>query len=479
MKCFKILITLMLATSSGGIALPQKPNILLLCVDDLRPELNCFDVPYVHSPNIDRLAAEGRAFLRHYVNAPSCGPSRYTMLTGRFGPVGNRALFERAQKMRTHPEAVFPSMPEWFRSHGYVTVSVGKVSHHPGGWGGEGWNDNTVVEMPQAWSRPLMPTGAWQTPRGAMHGAAHGFHLSDPGGRRVFESAKGDDSIYPDGLITDEALTQLGELTEDDAPFFLAVGLIKPYLPFAAPEKYYELYEGVELPPIPYPTKPAERTTWFNSGEFMKYNRRGKDPRTNAEFAAEVRRHYLACVSYADTQVGRILKKLKETGADKNTLIVLWGDHGWHLGEHAVWGKHTLFEESLRSPLVIQYPSIAAPGEKTEAMVQTVDIFPTLCALSGIPIPDFTQGISLQPILDDPRGNGHPAVAYLGEATTLRTATHRLVLHQDGYVELYDHTSPEKETRNVADAHPGIVRKMKASLEKQLNRYGSGSTDFI
>lgn len=449
---------------------PSKPNILLLCVDDLRPELASFGADYIKSPNMDRLAAAGRPFLRHYANAPSCGPSRYTLLTGRYGPTGNNALFQRASKIEKRPDSVPPSMPEWFRTHGYTTVSVGKVSHHPGGRGGSNWDDESVIEMPNAWDRHLMPVGEWQHPRGAMHGLANGEIRIKAGKMDVFQNTEGSDSIYPDGLITEEALKQLGNLSKKgEKPFFLAVGFIKPHLPFGAPKKYYDLYEGVDLPPIPHPEKPKGKTTWHGSGEFMNYNRWGKDPRKNAEFATDVRRHYAACVSYADAQVGRILEKLKETGADQNTIIILWGDHGWHLGEHAIWGKHTLFEEALHSPLIVYHPAIDTPGEKSEAVVGTLDIFPTLCELSGIPVPDFIQGVSLKPMLKNPHAPGHSTIGYLGASTTLRTDTHRLVLHKNGTVELYDHTTPEKETRNIANDHPKLVNTLKTKLKQRLN----------
>ena len=440
-------------------------NVLLICVDDLRPELKSFGADYIHSPNIDRLAAEGRPFSHHYVNAPSCGPSRYTMLTGRYGSAGNDAIFKRAQRIAKDPKSVPPSMPEWFRQHGYTTVSVGKVSHHPGGLGGDDWNDPAVIEMPNAWSRHLMPVGEWQHPRGAMHGLAHGEIRVKANQMAVFQTADGPDTIYPDGLITDESLRQLDDLTSTpDKPFFLAVGILKPHLPFGAPRKYMDLYEGVELPPIPHPEKPAGLSTWHGSGEFMAYNRWGKDPRTDAAFADEVRRHYAACVSYADAQVGRILDKLKQTGADKNTVVVLWGDHGWNLGEHAIWGKHNLFEEALRSPLIIRDPGMKAPGVRSDAVVETLDIFPTLCELTELPMPAFAQGVSLRPMVEDATAAGHTAVAYQNNARTLRTAQHRIVVHKNGKVELYDHTGKDKETINVADQYPAIVKSLKAQL---------------
>jgi iduronate 2-sulfatase len=447
----------------------QKPNILLICVDDLRPELNSFGAKHISSPNIDRLAAKGASFLRHFVNAPSCGPSRYTLLTGQYGPPDNYALFSRAEKMAQNIEKIDPSMPEWFRTHGYTTVSVGKVSHHPGGRGGDNWNDSTIIEMPDAWVRHLLPVAEWEHPRGIMHGLAFGEIRHDAGDMDVFQSAEGDDGIYPDGIITDEALNQLRVLTADeDKPFFLAIGIIKPHLPFGAPQSYFDRYEGIKLPSIAHPQKPEGRTTWHGSNEFIKYNRWGRDPNKDTVFADEVRRHYAACVSYADAQVGKIFAELKRTGADKNTIIVLWGDHGWHLGEHAIWGKHSLFEESLHSPLIIHYPGMKHEGSRTNALVETLDIFPTLCDLTGIEMPGFTQGVSLKYILENPNSTGHPALGYWRSDTTYRTATHRLSLHKDGFVELYDHTTPENETKNVADKHPELVEKLKQELRTKL-----------
>jgi iduronate 2-sulfatase len=386
------------------------------------------------------------------------------LLTGRYGPYGNSALFNRAKKRSSEPDAFPPSMPEWFREHGYTTVSVGKVSHHPGGRGGGDWDDDGLIEMPGAWDRHLMPCGEWQHPRGAMHGLANGEIRLKAGDMDLFQATEGPDSIYPDGLIAEEGLNQLEQLASQDKPFFLAVGLIKPHLPFGAPKKYLDLYEGVELPPIPHPDKPE--AGWHKSGEFMKYNRWGRDPRKDDAFATEVRRHYAACVSYADKHVGDILTRLKETGADRNTVVILWGDHGWHLGEHAIWGKHSLFEESLRSPLIVAYPGVAAPGAPTDAVVETLDIFPTLCDLTGVPKPGFEQGVSLVPNLKDPKAPGHPAVSYTQEKT-IRTDRYRLVLGK-GTAKLYDHDSMEKETQDMAGKQPEMVEELKQLLFEKL-----------
>lgn len=445
----------------------RPPNVLLLCIDDLRPELGCYGVDYIRTPHIDRLASEARVFDRHYVQAPTCGASRYTLLCGKYGPGDNDAIFKRIEGVST------PTMPEVFREAGYITVSVGKVTHHPGGYGGPNWNDESIVEMPNAWVRQVMPVGKWQHPRGAMHGLADGEIRVNAGEMDLFQSAEGYDDNFPDGLIAETAVRELDELAaaSDTEPFFLAVGIIRPHLPFGAPAKYFAPYREATLPPIPHPEKPSGQSTWHGSGEFMKYHRWGRDPREDSEFATEVRRHYAACVSYADAMAGRLLSRLEELGIADNTIVLLWGDHGWHLGEHAVWGKHTLFEESLRSPLIIRAPGIAAKGERTEAIVETVDVFPTLCELAGLEVPDYADGESLVPLLKnaDAEPGDNLAVSYRNEKLrTLRTDRYRLIEHPKDFVELYDHLSPDGETKNVADSNPEIVAELKAKLAEKM-----------
>lgn len=445
-------------------------NVLLLCVDDLRPELACFGKDYIHSPNIDQLAAKGLRFQRHYVQAPTCGASRYALLTGKYGPGSNDALFARAKQLAKNSFKVSPSMPAWFRGNGYTTVSVGKVSHHPGGRGGADWNDDSVPEMPNSWDRHLLHAGPWQHPRGAMHGLAHGEIRGDASKMDLFQSIEGDDSIYPDGLIVDESIRQLDALASDNKPFFLAVGIIRPHLPFGAPKKYMQPYLDANLPAIPHPEKPTGKTTWHGSGEFMKYNRWGRNPNEDPGFATEVRKHYAACVSYADAQVGRVLKRLEELSLSDSTIVVLWGDHGWHLGEHAVWGKHTLFEESLRSPLIIHARGLESAGRSTDAIVETIDVFPTLCDLANLPQPDFVDGVSLQPILKSPETGGdetggHLAVSYFKNARTIRDESYRLIVHDNGVQELYDHSSNGRATENIADFHSDVVTRLKAKLD--------------
>lgn len=443
-------------------------HVVMLCVDDLRPDLGCYGVPHASTPHIDKLAAGGRIFSRHYVQAPTCGASRYALLTGLYGPRGNDALMSRAK----HLDPKRPSLPEVFRQAGFTTVAVGKISHHPGGLGGKNWNDPQVVEMPGAWDRQPLNCGPWRHPEGLMHGLADGA-VRGKTPYPACESKVGPDSIYPDGRITATAMDELRTLAAAGKPFFLAVGWIRPHLPFGAPQRWHDIHQDTPLPPISHPERPKGLTTWHESGEFRRYDHGGLDPNKDADYADRVRRHYAACVSYADAQVGQVMDLLAELGLDRNTVVVLWGDHGYHLGEHAVWGKHTLFEESLRAPLIVRHPGIAMAGATSAAVVETIDLFPTLCGLAGIETPKFLPGVSLQPQLKDPAVEGRAAVSYDFRRETLRTPRYRLVRHQPQKgkppaFELYDHESPEGETRNLADSRPSVVAELVGQLDARL-----------
>lgn len=448
------------------------PNVLLICIDDLRPELGCYGKSYIQSPAIDRLAQHSVLYRHHYVQAPTCGASRYALLTGRYGTANNGALFRRAERI-SKGQDVPPSLPQWFRQNGYETVSIGKVSHHPGGRGGPDWNDPQQPEMPNAWDLAHAPAGEWQHPRGWMHGLANGEIRRQAGQMAVFQHHDGPDAAYPDGLTVPLAQSELERLGRQNQPFLLAVGLLRPHLPFGAPARDFQRYESVDLPPIPHPEKPQPPSTWHRSGEFMKYQRWGRDPNNDAEFADQVRRHYAACVTFADRQVGRLLQSLRDQSLDSNTIVVIWGDHGWHLGEHAVWGKHTLFEESLRAPLIIHDPrqKESKSGAIMDEVVETVDVFPTLCHLSGLPLPEDLHG-SILPGFSDGASTANRersgfAVSYFGNRRTLRNDRYRLIVHDGGQIELYDHQTTQGETHNRSGEMPEVVRRLNELLEKR------------
>lgn len=450
----------------------DRPNVLFIAVDDLRPWLGCYDATLKVSPNLDRLAAAGRVFMRHYVQVPTCGASRCALMFGRYpgrfpADTGNEAIAKTAARQP------LPSLPGLLRSQGYRTISVGKITHFPGGRGGEGWVDGPE-ELPGAWDAAVMPCGPWKTPEGSMHGYAGGVaRPKDREGRPVTQSAEGDDKTYPDGWIAEEAIARLKEAAAGDRPFFLAAGFIKPHLPFAAPGSYFA--EGAEFtPPAPRSgLKPGFPTTWHDSSEFRSYRFDQGDPFQSDAAALVYRRAYLACVRYSDAQIGKLLAALDASPAAKNTIVVVWGDHGWLLGEHGIWGKHCLFEEALRSPLIVRVPGQKRPGEKAAAIVQTIDLYPTLAGYAGVPLPEELDGHSLAPLIEDPgaASNGAAAAAWGGKLT-LRDDRHRLVIARKdpAYAELYDHESDPAETKNIAADHPETVTAMRKELEKRIGK---------
>ncbi len=456
---------------AGCAAAAVRPNVLFIAVDDLRPWLGCYDPAFPTSPHIDRLAAGGRVFTRHYVHVPTCGASRCALLFGRYPgrfpeDGGNDAILKTAAKQPV------PALPVLFRRHGYRTISVGKISHFPGGRGGKGWAVGPE-ELPGAWDLATMPAGPWKTPEGAMHGYASGVTRQDAGDDKkrkpLTQSARGDDMTYPDGWIAEEAVVRLQAEAGGDAPFFLAVGFIKPHLPFAAPESYFAETAGAE-PTLPrISEKPAFPSTWHGSGEFRNYGWNEGDPFESPAAAQAYRKAYLACIRYTDAQIGKLLAALEASPAAGNTVVVLWGDHGWLLGEHAIWGKHCLFEEALHSPLIIRVPGDKFPGGKSDAIVETVDLYPTLAALAGLPLSAGLDGASLVPQLENPRAPSDGfAFAAWGKHVTLRTATHRLILPRDGgeHPELYDHRTDPAETSNAAAEQPDIGDELRRHLER-------------
>ncbi len=402
------------------------PNILLICVDDLRPELGCYGREHMHTPNIDELASQGRLFSQHYVQVPTCGASRACLLTGRYPRTKadreNRAMVSRYQKL-----GASLSFPALLKNNGYQTVSIGKVTHYPGGLMGKEWNNPAQEELPNAWDEHLMPSGEWKTPRRAMHGLAGGKERIR-GKSPAIEIKKGGDDLYPDGLITETALEYIHSLSQQKNPWLLAVGLIKPHLPFTAPKKYWDLYKNQDLPVLGQPEKPKRRLTWAGSGEFFGgYNHGGKDPRKDAKYAALVRRHYYAAVSYSDAQVGKLLAALKKSGQADNTIVILWGDHGWNLGEKRIWGKHSLYEEALHAPLIIRLPNMKQVGVPCASITETIDIYPTLCELVGLKVPDSLDGVSLKPqLVNASAPTDGLARSFWGASQSIRTETQRL-----------------------------------------------------
>ena len=375
-----------------------KPNVLLICIDDLNTHLPMYGHQHIHTPNMEKLANQGRLFSHHYVQAPTCGVSRFSLLFGKYPPMrADNGLIAKHHK-KQNPS---PSFPSWLKSKGYETIAIGKISHHPGGYLGKNWDDPTKPEMPGAWTRSLMPCGPWKTPVAAMHGYAGG--KARVRGKNSPLETTTETPAYPDDLILEGAQKELNTLATSEKPWLLAVGFIKPHLPFTAPQTFLNHYKDITFPPIPSPTKPNTPSLWHGSWEFMGNYSNAKDPRKDAAYALEVRKYYAASTSYVDDNIGKLLTHLDKTGLSKNTTVILWSDHGFSLGEKAIWGKHHLYITALHAPLIIRTPNQKTAGQATSEIVETIDLYPTICELAGLPLPGHLDGQSLTKIIDDPK----------------------------------------------------------------------------
>jgi iduronate 2-sulfatase len=463
-----LLVFTLLISAGGSAAQADSPNVLFISIDDLRNDLGSLGVAHAKTPSLDALAATGRLFTRHYVHVPTCGASRCALLRGRYpdqpGHLGNNAI------LSTHRQWASASLPAWFRQHGYQTLSLGKISHYPGGRTGRDWAQGPE-ELPGAWDRCWLPDSPWATPLAIMHGYANGTPRT-PGKSPPWEAFDGPDEAYPDAWVAAEAIDTLRELAKSRQPWFFAVGFFKPHLPFAAPKKWFDLHDPDQIPAPEVAHRPEEPSGWHGSGEFRgNYGHDGRDPDTDPEYARLMRQAYAAATSYMDAQIGRVLEALTELALDDNTIVIVWSDHGFLLGEHAIWGKHCLYEEALRAPLIIRQPGMPQPGAATDAIVETVDLFPTLLDLCALPAPPELSGRSLRPQLDTPStASVKPALAFWGGRRTVRNDRWRLILHPrpgDAApgMELFDYQTDPHESRNAAGDHPDVVARLLAILE--------------
>ncbi|MEX0939125.1 MAG: sulfatase [Pirellulales bacterium] len=464
------------AASAAKQKATAKPlNVLLICVDDLRPELGCYGADYAQTPNIDRLAREGVRFTQHFVQVPTCGASRYALLTGR-SPASSRvtasnaALYRGRSALSREPTAGAQSLPELFRRNAYRTVCIGKISHTADGrvYEYNGTGDGRD-EVPHAWDELSTPFGPWERGWGIFFAYSGGRHREDGRSQSdLMEFRAEQDEDLPDGLLARQAVESLRQMKNRAEPFFLGLGFFKPHLPLVAPRQDWEAFADVEIPPPPHPDKPAS-DYWHGSGEFFKYDFPfDKQRPLDAEKIAHCRRAYLACVRYTDRQIGRVLDALDETGLADSTIVVLWSDHGWNLGDSRMWAKHTPFERAVRSPLIVRVPGVEDVGSRCDAPVETLDVYPTLVDLCQ---PSFTRtehpldGKSLRPLLEDSRQSVRDAaISYWQDAVTVRTATHRLIARRDGEqfsdVELYDASHDFDPVENLAAAQPDVVKAL-------------------
>lgn len=450
------LLTLALMAAGWGPAVaadPPKLNVLFIAVDDLRPELGCFGVPGVKSPHIDALAGRGLTFTRAYCQQAVCNPSRVAVLTGRRPE--NSGVLDLATHFRDKvPDAV--TIPQHFQTHGYHTQSFGKIFHTSHGNRDDDGRSWTVgpFSADAARKKDAAPAKPQPPPKKADNSARPPYAAPDVA-----------DEAEADGKIAANAVKALREVK--GKPFFLAVGFLKPHLPFVAPKKYWDLYDPAAIPlaPNPQPPEGAPAFAGNGAGELRTYAGVPKQgPIPEAE-QRKLKHGYYACVSYTDAQVGKLLAALDELKLRDSTVVVLWGDHGWQLGEHGTWAKHTAWEDATRAPLILAVPGQANAGKKSAALVEFVDIFPTLAEVCRLPAPPGVEGTSAAPLLADP-GRAWKAAAFSvwpkvlpgkgpGMAWAIRTDHFRMVEWRAKAgdvvaVELYDHRADPGENVNVA-----------------------------
>lgn len=458
----------------------SRPNVLFIAVDDLRAELGAYGKEHVISPNMDALAAEGSIFMNHYVQVPTCGASRHALLTG-YRPrkpvhLSNQAL---EKELSDKPE---DSVPETFihrfKQEGYHTVGIGKISHSADGYVyGYEEEPSQKRELPHSWSELLFDSGKWKTGWNSFFAYANGENRQSLKKQvKPYEAGPVDDEGYPDGLTANLAISKLRKLKDQGKPFFMGVGFFKPHLPFNAPKKYWNLYDRDSIPTSDNPNIPENINlkSLHESGEFNQYalgeEKASLSKSVSDDYARKLKHAYLASISYVDAQIGKLVQELKSSGLDKNTIIVIWGDHGWHLGDQRVWGKHTLFENALKSTLIVKSPFIRQQSKSVENIVESVDIYPTLLELCNIPLKHKIDGESFFDAMQ-PRSQKQNTVAYsyFKNGISMRTDNYRLTRYfreEQPVIELYDHRQNESEQINIAAENPEIVEKLLPLLEQ-------------
>lgn len=461
-----------------------KLNVLFLVSDDLRPDLGCYGNSVVKSPHIDRLASRGMVFERAYCQQAVCSPSRTSVLTGA------RPDTTKVWDLRTHFRETIPdvvTLPQHFKNHGYVSVGLGKIYHgdattHEGLDDGLSWSEETGIKLPPKANRKRSAARSPEDNQAVTHPTPEDetLELTATDRGKAWRISDEPPNGGGEGHLADEAIAALQQLKSNSQPFFLAVGFHKPHLPFNAPRAYWEMYDPAAIPLAANPFLPqgAPEFALPDKNEMWKYSG-VPDYSVVPEFYAKQLKHgYYACVSYMDAQVGRILDELERLELSDDTIVVLWGDHGWKLGEHARWCKHSNVEDDARAPLIFAVPGMESAGKHSDSLVEFVDIYPTLVELAGLPLPDHLEGKSLQPVLKDPQTELKSAAFSQYPRTvsgkrlmgySMRTDRYRFTRWVDRYeptkveaVELYDHATDPQENVNIAgdEANQELVERL-------------------
>ncbi len=502
MKTIPLLALLAASVVVPHTAYAEKPNVLFIAVDDMRPELGCYGNKVVKTPNIDRIAARGMVFNHAYCQQAVCSPSRSSLLTGR------RPDATKVWDLATHFRVALPdcvTLPQHFKANGYHCSGLSKIYHH-GFEDGRSWSEPhwypkgyTVDTDPVDWTKRIVTrhgVNVTEYPKALTDedAKANPAKIIKEGkaGPAFSASEKSDDEL-PDGATAAEAVKRIHALKQKGEPFFLAVGFLKPHLPFVSPKKYWDIYDPdkIPLPAIDHLPAGCPEFAGHSNGELHNYPGVPKGNPIPADYAKQLRHGYYAAISFTDHNIGRLLDALEKEGLADNTIIVLWGDHGWQLGDHGLWHKHTNFELATRAPLLISVPRAKTAGQKCDAPVEFVDIYPTLADLCGLKIPDGLDGRSLRPFIENanapkqkvaisqyPRGAGNDGQVM---GYSIRDERWRCTFWRERKggkilaVELYDEANDPAETVSLADRpeHNALIE----SLAKHLPPAGASALD--
>jgi len=500
------LLTLSALLAAGLAQAADRPNVLFIAVDDLRPELGCYGKDYIKSPNIDRIAQAGITFNRAYCQQAVCSPTRSSLMTG------TRPDTTQVWDLVTHFRTALPdvvTLGQHFKNNGYFVQGMGKIYHgsfdDPDTWTVP-WGtpkaikyalpENQKLDLRQYEGEPdedQSPTSATAAARDAAGNPKSKVNSRGP----AFEAADVPDDTFQDGKVAELAVATLQELSQKKEPFFLAVGFIKPHLPFISPKKYWDLYDPakIELAPNRFRPKDAPDYAILPGGELRNYD---GIPKTSIpdDLARQLKHGYYAAISYTDAQIGKVLDELDRLGLRRNTIVILWGDHGWKLGEHDAWCKHTNTENDTNAPLLLSVPGMKNAGVRSDALVEFVDIYPTLADLAGLELPKHLEGMSFKPLLENPQRPWKTAAFSQYPRTqegglmgySMRTDRYRFTVwvnrkdHSDIHaIELYDHETDPLENTNIANdpANTELVEHLMAQWRigwKGARSPGSGSS---
>ena len=530
-KIYSFIVSLLLLATSLTTA-ADRPNVLFIAIDDLRPELGCYGSDAILSPNLDALASQGMRFDRAYCQQAICSPSRASLLSG-MRPDDTGITHNYVEFRDLNPDVI--TLPQHFMAHGYETVSSGKVFHRPGDDPQSRSRQGAVNKIP--YKKPKYTFADPKNHELHMQQKKEMFEKYGEASKRglasgpAFENYDVPDHAYIDGWNTEVAIATLKDMVEGaaDKPFFLALGFKLPHLNWVAPKKYWDLYDRDKIKLATQVSGPKHGAQVGLHASF-ELRVRANIPKIGPmgdELSRTLLHAYYASVSYVDANIGKMIAALKAAGVADNTIIVVWGDHGWHLGEMGIWGKASNYEIATRVPLIVSAPQMKARGKSTDALVELIDIYPTLCELADIPKPEHIAGKSFAPLLDDPEREwkdfalsqfpspalrewaANPLSAEMRETFfgplikeveeriiqqqgdlwdrdlfenhlmgySLRTDRYRFVTWLDSrdlnadpvFVELFDHQSDPTETENIAGGHPDVVAKLSKKVLDLVN----------